>query len=243
MGSGSSSSADYFKNFKFEGREWKLYKYGLLQFIDREGEEHLKEEIIRKSTVTRIELWKVPLFEWLPSDFGLFYHAYLVLKTKRLLQREETLYWSLEKNRERVHLQLSYGIGDVIGNFALSSRLFGNYWKPQKIDEYTPDSIMTVEEIFSVYLKSENSKFYDVLLSNCKHFAQDIFNAMCKDFKRDSFEACSFKSYIFNNVKELLLNPTSTCLNLYIRAVCIRYCYLNSLYLTIYLSFFITLTD
>ena len=148
-------------NLKFKGNEIFLIRYGLLKGV----ENHCIEEEMLKSTITRIELWKVPLCELLPSDFGLFYHAYLILETKRLLEGETIpkdgpLYWALEKNRKQINLQLSHGRSNVVEMFCLKRRLSGNYWEPQKLDEYTFDSKMEMSKIFSHYVKSGHGRLY-----------------------------------------------------------------------------------
>ena len=118
-----------------------------------------------------------------------------------------------------------------------------NFWEPQKLDESESDT--TFSEIFDVYKKSKNYTFYDMISSNCKHFAQDIFNAICKDSKREQkwicpFDASSFDAFIFNNVKNILSNKSRMLVDLFIRAHIIYRCHLNRLFVTAYLFLFIT---
>jgi hypothetical protein len=54
--------------------------------------------------IESVTVWKVPLFEWLPTDFGVLYHAYLVIRTNNTLNGE-LQYWSLEKNPNFMILQ------------------------------------------------------------------------------------------------------------------------------------------
>ena len=135
MGSGSSSqspkSGDYFKNYKFKGYECKIY-YGkeIRKFLNPVSEQYIQRAIkntVNTSRITKIELWKVPLafVQWLPSDFGLFFHAYLVFKTNEgneiLSKASGELYWSFEKNAERIHLQLSHEKRNVVEDFDFES--------------------------------------------------------------------------------------------------------------------------
>ena len=231
----SSSSGKYFKNFKFDGENCAAYGYGSF-----ESSNIAPEDLINKSVITKIEIWKVPLLEWIPFDFGLLYHAYLVLQTRtRIGGTEQMLRWSFEKNTKRIYLQYSTAnVTDVITKFEKENRLTRSFWSPHKLDEYELEQDMQMNDIFTVCVKTGNSLFYDMIFSNCKDFAQDIFNDINKKLRRD-FEACGFKSYMMKNVSNALFQPKRLILDIWIRLHIISFCYLQCMFAPIYWTLFI----
>lgn len=232
----SSSSGNYFKNFKFDGRNCAAYGYGLF-----ESPNIAPEDLIKKSVITKIEIWKVPLLEWIPFDFGLLYHAYLVLHTKtRIGGTEETLRWSFEKNTKCIYLQYSTAYAtDVITKFEKKNRLTRSFWTPHKLDECELKQGMPMNDIFTVYLKTGNSDFYDLIRRNCKHFAQEIFDDIDWKFRPSELKACGVRSYIMKNVRDALFQPKRLILDIWIRLQIISFCYLHCMFAPIYWTLFI----
>ena len=158
MGVGSSSrssgSGNYFENFEFDGKKCTAYGHGILK-----DQKYIARDLVDQAVITKIEIWKVPLLEWIPFDFGLLYHAYLVLQTKTCVKGTDVgLRWSFEKNTKRIFLQYSTtNSTDVITKFQTENRLSQSFWKPQKLDEYELEQEMPMTDIFSVYLQTGNS--------------------------------------------------------------------------------------
>ena len=241
MGIGSSSkssgSVKSFTRFQFDGQMCGYHRHGSSLFLESIFKDPKKS--IDHSVITKIEIWKVPLVEWFPFDFGLFYHAFLVFETKTGVTTDANLRWSFEKDAEKISLQYSSIHGnDVIEKFGRNKRLPRGLWKPQKLVEYKLKQEMPMENIFSVYLDTENSKYYNFITKNCQDFAQDIFNDMISKKYKSFCKACGrgFGSY----VRDMLSRPVGFIANICIRLQIIGFCYLNSMFATMYWSLFIT---
>jgi hypothetical protein len=132
--------------------------------------------------IESVAIWKVPLFEWLPIDFGMFYHAYLVIETNNTLNGE-LQYWSFEKNTKFLILQQTpqWTKRNVVNNLFGKPRLKGTYWKPTLLSEgffndasYPPAPSLS-KFYFSAEMRLHNHK-YDLMFLNCQHFTMEMFN-------------------------------------------------------------------
>ena len=141
--------------------------------------------------IESIAVWKVPLFEWLPTDFGIFFHAYLVIETRDT--DSEFHYWSFEKNSKLLLLQQTpWGTKrNVVNGLNGKPRLRGNYWKPTLLieEEYIIASHLLFNFYKSAEIQRHNHK-YDLMFLNCQHFAQEMFNMLTHKEKWD----CSYKA-------------------------------------------------
>ena len=241
MGIGSSSkssgSVKSFADFQFDGRKCAWIRHGSASFLKSIKDD--PGELVDQSVITKIEIWKVPLIEWIPFDIGLFYHAFLVFETKTVVNgKDANLRWSFEKDAEKISLQYSsIHSNSVIDKFGRNKRLPKGLWKPQKLDEYELKQEMPMEKIFSVYLDTGNSEDYKVITKNCQIFAKDIFNNISKKYRSD----CKAYRYGFRSyVRDFFSRPVGLIANICIRLQMIGFCYLNSMFVTMYWSLFIT---
>ena len=143
--------------------------------------------------IENIAVWKVPLFEWLPTDFGIFYHAYLVLET--IDTYGEFHYWSFEKNSNFLILQQTPWAThrNVVDYIHGKPRLRGKYWKPTLLLE--EEFIIAASTLFNFYKSAEMQRHYhqyDLMFLNCKHFAQEMFNLLTHKEKWD----CSIETVL-----------------------------------------------
>ena len=151
--------------------------------------------------IENIAVWKVPLFEWMPTDFGIFYHAYLVLETIDTYGNFH--YWSFEKNSKFLILQQTPWVTkrNVVNGLNGKPRLKGNYWKPTLLIE--EEFIIAASTLFNFYnsaeIKRHNNK-YNLMFLNCKHFTQEMFNLLTHKEKWD----CSIETILLNAYNSLM---------------------------------------
>ena len=157
--------------------------------------------------IESIAVWKVPLFEWLPTDFGIFFHAYLIIETRDT--DSEFHYWSFEKNSKLLLLQQTpWGTKrNVVNGLNGKPRLRGNYWKPTLLieEEYI---IIASHLLFNFYKSAEIQRHnhkYDLMFLNCQHFAQEMFNMLTYKEKWD----CSYKALLGRTYNRIVTMVTS----------------------------------
>jgi hypothetical protein len=168
-------------------------------------------------SIKRIELWKVPIFEWLPTDLGFLYHTYVVFQTE---EQDRAMYWSFEKTwDQKLEFQKSGDKRDVIDRVSGKPRLLRRYWSPQRITHVEDISTNMIQMKHMFY---ETPKYSRVSFLDSKYFAQDAFNLMCPH-NESYFETGRVKAYLLESVKTVLKYP----LNFYIHATVFFFCYYN----------------
>ena len=171
--------------------------------------------------INRMELWKVPLFEWLPSDFGFLYHAYLVFQTE---DQGRTSYWSFEKTSDqKVHIQESADKNDVIEFVAGKRRLQNCFWRPQQMVyvENHCKNMIKIKHMFHETFRKFRCRCLDT-----KYFAKDAFDLLCTA-NNSSDEVFTNTSYILDTVKNALIFPFKSYLK---TSAFIVFCLYKSLY-------------
>ena len=186
-----------------------------------------------RNDIKHMELWKVPLFEWLPVDLGFLYHAYIVFETE---DKENTTYWSLEKAvDQKVHIQQSAHKNDVIEYFAGKRRLRNFFWRPHRMT-YIGNCHVNIIEMKHLFY--EHPKYVRFRCLDTKYFAQDAFNLLCTG-NNTCNEVFSTTGYILDSVKNALNFP----FEYYLKASAyIVFCFYNSLYAAGYLGIFCMLS-
>jgi hypothetical protein len=112
--------------------------------------------------VENIWAYKHALFSWQISE-TLLYHMLILFETK-------DWWWSIEKNSEGITIQRSKYKDDVLNKYRGASR-------PALTEMKTDTGKRSMKELIEwLYQKDELNKRYNVLNSNCQHFAKAIFD-------------------------------------------------------------------
>lgn len=190
-----------------------------------------QDEFEFRHDINRMELWKVPLFEWLPCDFGFLYHAYLVFQTE---DQGETSYWSIEKTSDqKIHIQESAYPNDVIQFVAGKRRLQNRFWRPRQIAYFANDfKIKNMIEIKRMFY--EVPQYLRLRCLDTKYFAKDAFNLLWTG-KISCDYVFSTSSYILDTVKNVIVFPPKYYIEL--SAYIVLYLY-KSLYVAAFWGIF-----
>jgi hypothetical protein len=125
--------------------------------------------------ITHAAIYKVPLLEDLPSDYGFLYHAFVVFRTSPESRRGS--WWSIEKTIRSLVVQRSHVKEDILDFRDGEKRWETLKGLPRVLIE---DSTSMSLQDFFVFLHNsgELNNDYHGINANCQDFAKKIFNEL-----------------------------------------------------------------
>ena len=175
------SSSDSGSRCQASGCEWqsRIYfdpnaesiKDQAFYINEKELKMKFKELVDMDEQIESITLYSSKLFESQDNPGQLFYHAYVVLKTKHW-------WWSIEKNSKGITIQRSKEAHFVIDKYRRTDRLSPLMVRKEGLCNDTMDGIINW-----LYYNGELGKTYHFLDSNCHQFAEGIFKFFATNVK------------------------------------------------------------
>ena len=148
----------------------------LKALLDTEGE---------NDTICNIWVYKTPLIDFSLTNVFL-YHSFVVYETYnwcRDLNKFIQFWWSIEKNSEGITIQRGEKKTSVVNKYRQKHRPTTLlWWAPVEVIHDTGRK--TMGELVDI-LVTENllNDQYDLINSNCKHFAKVLFDEVAKLFR------------------------------------------------------------
>lgn len=122
--------------------------------------------------ILEVFMYKIPLSESQWTNL-LFNHQFIIFET-------DSFWWSIEKNDAGLTVQRSKKKDAVLRRYRQKPRIEGSYWDVQLIEKDKGRRTMG-ELIEWLWKKDHLNKKYDWLTSNCKDFAQFVFNEIAQN--------------------------------------------------------------
>ena len=185
--SSSKSSSKSSKSAKF-GEDWTYRVYFDPNADRSDGKEYwiAHDELIAKISklidinqiISRVVTYKVPLSKYQLTDF-LLYHMFVVFKTfSRTEDRSgyDDWWWSIEKNSEGITIQRSKYEAYVLYKYRRCDRtgFLGSVSRMEFDETRFPRTIRDLLD--HLIVKQWLHRPYNYMISNCKHFAKNIFD-------------------------------------------------------------------
>lgn len=189
MGSSSSKSTGTSSSDAGKGGEWTRNIY-----FDPNADEKWRSDYMINNKMLLTQLWslvsfseeienvyvyKHPLYEWQLTSF-VMYHLFVVFQTSNW-------WWSVEKNSEGITIQRSHNLETVRDAHRHTKR------GPTVVLVKRDTARKSVQDFFEwLYQEDELNKTYHFLISNCKTFANRVYDYVHgqrpPERRRDSYE-------------------------------------------------------